>query len=140
MHPFILATLGGGLIGIAAVMMMGLKGRISGVSGILTGAFTESADERLWRLLFVVGIIIGGAIPVALSVDFKPPEPDASVLVVIIGGLLVGLGTGLGSGCTSGHGICGISRLSPRSIVATCTFMAAGFICVYLLRHVFGVL
>tara|TARA_R110000787_G_scaffold333_11_gene1121 strand:- start:9676 stop:10095 length:420 start_codon:yes stop_codon:yes gene_type:complete len=138
MHQFILATIGGGLIGTAAVIMMGLTGRIAGVSGILSGAFTEAGEDRLWRILFVVGIIIGGAIPVLLSADFRPPQPSAGMLATIAGGLAVGLGTGLGSGCTSGHGICGISRLSPRSLVATCTFMAAGFICVYLLRHVFG--
>lgn len=138
MHPFVLALIGGGLVGLAAVMMMGLKGRIAGVSGILSGAFTESSDERLWRILFVLGIAIGGAIPALMSDSFVPPVPDSSTLLVIIGGLAVGVGTGLGSGCTSGHGICGISRLSPRSMVATCTFMAAGFICVFLLKHVFG--
>ena len=138
MHPFILALIGGGLVGLAAVMMMGLKGRIAGVSGILSGAFTDSSGERLWRILFVLGIAIGGAIPALMSDSFVPPAPDTSTLLVIIGGLIVGLGTGLGSGCTSGHGICGISRLSPRSMVATCTFMAAGFICVFLLKHVFG--
>ncbi|OUS17581.1 hypothetical protein A9Q88_03185 [Gammaproteobacteria bacterium 50_400_T64] len=138
MHPFVLALIGGGLVGLAAVMMMGLKGRIAGVSGILSGAFTDSSGERLWRILFVLGIAIGGAIPELISDSFVPPAPDTSTLLVIIGGLTVGLGTGLGSGCTSGHGICGISRLSPRSMVATCTFMAAGFICVFLLKHVFG--
>jgi len=137
MHPFLLALIGGGLVGLAAVMMMGLNGRIAGVSGILSGAFTDSS-ERLWRILFVLGIVIGGAIPTLISSSFAPPVPDTSTLLVVIGGLIVGLGTGLGSGCTSGHGICGISRLSPRSIVATCTFMAAGFICVYFLKHVFG--
>lgn len=138
MHQFVLAAIGGGLIGTAAVMMMGFTGRIAGVSGILSGAFTEAGEDRMWRILFVVGIVIGGAIPALLSPDFKPPQPGAGMLATIAGGLAVGLGTGLGSGCTSGHGICGISRLSPRSLVATCTFMAAGFICVYLLRHVFG--
>ncbi|MEZ0121833.1 MAG: YeeE/YedE family protein [Candidatus Reddybacter sp.] len=137
MHPFLLALIGGGLVGLAAVMMMGLKGRIAGVSGILSGAFTESG-ERLWRILFVLGIVLGGAIPALISDSFVPPAPGSSTLLVIIGGLAVGLGTGLGSGCTSGHGICGISRLSPRSMVATCTFMAAGFICIFLLKHVFG--
>jgi len=138
MHPFVLALIGGGLVGLAAVMLMGLKGRIAGVSGILSGAFTDSSGERLWRILFVLGIAIGGAIPALMSDSFVPPAPDTSALLVIIGGLAVGVGTGLGSGCTSGHGICGISRLSPRSMVATCTFMAAGFICVFLLKHVFG--
>ena len=138
MHHFLLAAIGGALVGVAALILMGLNGRIAGVSGILSGSLTEAGGERWWRLLFVLGIAIGGAIPALLSPDFKPPIPDASTLTVIIGGLLVGIGTGLGSGCTSGHGICGISRMSPRSIVATCTFMASGFICVYLLRHVFG--
>ena len=138
MHPFVLALIGGGLVGLAAVMLMGLKGRIAGVSGILSGAFTDSSGERLWRVLFVLGIALGGAIPALISNSFIPPKPDTSTLLIIIGGLAVGIGTGLGSGCTSGHGICGISRLSLRSIVATCTFMAAGFICVFLLKHVFG--
>ncbi len=138
MHPFVLALIGGGLVGLAAVMLMGLKGRIAGVSGILSGAFTDSSGDRLWRILFVLGIAIGGAIPTLISDSFAPPVPDTSTLLVIVGGLAVGVGTGLGSGCTSGHGICGISRMSLRSIVATCTFMAAGFICVFLLKHVFG--
>ncbi|HCO60787.1 MAG TPA: YeeE/YedE family protein [Porticoccaceae bacterium] len=138
MHPFVYASIGGALVGVAAVMMMGLKGRIAGVSGILSGSFSETSHERLWRVLFILGVFLGGAIPPLVSSDFKPPEPDASTLLIVAGGLLVGLGTGLGSGCTSGHGICGISRLSPRSILATCTFMAAGFACVYLLRHGFG--
>jgi hypothetical protein len=139
MHHFLLAIIGGGLIGIAAVMMMGLKGRIAGVSGILAGTFIESGSERMWRILFIVGIVIGGAIPALLSSDFRPPAPEAGTLLILVGGLLVGLGTGLGSGCTTGHGICGIARLSPRSVVATCTFMGAAFLCVYLLRHVIGV-
>lgn len=138
MHQFVLALIGGGLVGLAAVMMMALKGRIAGVSGILTGSLTESGGERMWRILFIAGVIVGGAIPVMLSSDFKPPIPQSGTLLTIIGGLAVGIGTGLGSGCTSGHGICGISRLSLRSIIATCTFMAAGFICVYLLKHAFG--
>ena len=138
MHHFILAAIGGALVGVAAIMMMGLNGRIAGVSGILSGSFTQPPGERLWRILFVIGVILGGSIPVLLSADFKPPEPQAGLLLVVAGGLFVGVGTGLGSGCTSGHGICGISRFSIRSIVATCTFMAAGFLCVYLLRHVFG--
>jgi len=119
-------------------MMMGLKGRIAGVSGILSGALTDNSGERLWKILFILGIAIGGAIPPLISASFAPPVPDTSITLVIIGGLAVGIGTSLGSGCTSGHGICGISRLSPRSIVATCTFMAAGFICVYLFKHVLG--
>ena len=138
MHPFVLALIGGGLVGLAAVMMMGLKGRVAGVSGILSSAFTDNSGDRLWRILFVLGIAIGGAIPTLLSDNFMPPVPETSTLLAIIGGLGVGIGTGLSSGCTSGHGICGISHLSPRSMVATGTFMATGFISVYLLKHVFG--
>ncbi|OUS09201.1 hypothetical protein A9Q90_03925 [Gammaproteobacteria bacterium 54_18_T64] len=137
-HPFVLALIGGGLVGLAAVLMMGLNGRIAGVSGILSSAITDTSCDRLWRILFILGIAIGGAIPALLSDSFIPPVPDSGTVLVIIGGLAVGIGTGLGSGCTSGHGICGISRLSPRSMVATCTFMAAGFVCVYFLKHIFG--
>ena len=134
-------------------MMMWFNGRIAGVSGILFGAISSSttgsrADQpdtttgtqtdKLWRILFILGIAIGGAIPALFSNDFLPPPPDASLPLLIIGGLAVGIGTKLGGGCTSGHGICGISRLSLRSITATCTFMAAGFACVFTLKHLFG--
>ena len=117
---------------------MWFNGRIAGVSGILDNAFSPNDGDRTWRILFIVGIAAGGAIPVLFSDNFLPPAPDASHLLLIIGGLAVGIGTKLGSGCTSGHGICGISRLSLRSIVATCTFMLAGFICVYVLKHLVG--
>ena len=138
MLPFILAAIGGSLIGLSAIMMMGFNGRIAGISGILSGAFSEAGSERLWRILFIVGVIGGGTVPLLFSDGFKPPIPETSTLVIVIGALAVGIGTGLGNGCTSGHGICGIARISPRSIIATCTFMAAGFACVYLLKHVFG--
>lgn len=138
MHPFILATVGGILIGAAAIMMMGLLGRIAGVSGILAGVFTQPSGDRLWRFLFVIGLVIGGAIPGLLLGMDNPAQPKASTLLVVAAGLLVGLGTGLGSGCTSGHGICGMARLSKRSLVATLVFMATGVITVYLLRHGLG--
>ena len=134
MHPFALAAIGGALVGLSAVLMMALNGRIAGVSGILSGTFTQPAGERLWRLLFVVGVILGGALPVLLDPSFKPPLPAASIGLAVIGGLVVGFGTGLGSGCTSGHGICGISRLSKRSILATLTFIASGIATVTLTR------
>jgi len=134
MHPFVLATIGGALVGLSAVLMMALNGRIAGVSGILSGTLTQPQGDRLWRLLFVLGIVIGGALPVWLDADFQAPLPAASVGLAVIGGLVVGLGTGLGSGCTSGHGICGISRLSKRSILATLTFMASGIATVTLMR------
>lgn len=134
MHPFVLAAIGGALVGLSAVLMMALNGRIAGVSGILSGTFTQPAGERLWRFLFVIGIIIGGALPVWLDAGLKAPLPAASIGLAVVGGLVVGFGTGLGSGCTSGHGICGISRLSRRSILATLTFMASGIATVTLIR------
>ncbi|MBK6961762.1 MAG: YeeE/YedE family protein [Gammaproteobacteria bacterium] len=138
MHPFLLATIGGGLVGVAAVMMMALNGRIAGVSGILTGVFTQRAGERVWRLLFVLGIVLGGSLPPLLNADFKAPLPGTGLLLAVIGGLLVGFGTGLGSGCTSGHGICGIARFSKRSLLATIIFMTAGVITVAILRLTTG--
>ena len=138
MDQFVWASLGGALVGIAAVLMMALNGRIAGVSGILAGVFTQGTGERLWRFLFVLGIVLGGSLPPLLSADFKAPLPGAGTLLAVIGGLLVGLGTGLGSGCTSGHGICGIARFSKRSIVATLTFIVAGVVTVTLLRLTTG--
>lgn len=138
MHHFILAAIGGAMIGIAAVVMMGLNGRIAGISGILSGVFTQPGNEKLWRALFVVGLVVGGALPSLLFSLPAPPVPDATIGLVIAGGLFVGIGTGLGSGCTSGHGICGMARLSKRSIVATVIFMATGVTAVYILRHLIG--
>jgi uncharacterized membrane protein YedE/YeeE len=134
MHPFLLAAIGGALVGLSAVLMMALNGRIAGVSGILSGTFTQPRGERLWRLLFVIGIVIGGALPVLFNPAFQAPLPEAPIVLAIIAGLVVGFGTGLGSGCTSGHGICGISRLSMRSILATLTFIASGIATVAILR------
>ncbi len=138
MHHFILAAIGGAMIGTAAVAMMGLNGRIAGISGILSGVFTQPGNDRLWRVLFIVGLIAGGALPSLLFNLPAPPVPDANLGLVIAGGLLVGIGTGLGSGCTSGHGICGMARLSKRSIIATVIFMFTGVVAVYILRHLIG--
>ena len=134
MHHFVLAAIGGALVGLSAILMMALNGRIAGVSGILAGTFTQPLGDRLWRALFVVGIVAGGALPILLGADLKPPPPQATTGLALLGGLIVGLGTGLGSGCTSGHGICGIARFSQRSILATLTFVAAGIATVTLLR------
>lgn len=138
MHPFIYASIGGALLGIAAVMMMALNGRIAGISGILSGTVTQQGNERWWRVLFILGIVIGAAVPPLFSSDFQVPRPDTGLVLAVIGGLLVGLGTGLGSGCTTGHGICGIARLSKRSLVATGIFMVTAFATVFLFKHVFG--
>ena len=134
------ASLGGGvLLGIASAMMVLLSGRILGLSGILGGLLAPRTGDMGWRLAFLLGM---GAAPQVFAA-LMPPELlpvvriDASEPVIALAGVLVGLGTRYGSGCTSGHGVCGLSRLSPRSLVATLGFMAAGFATVYLLRHAF---
>jgi len=131
------ALAGGVLIGIAASLLILLTGRIAGVAGIIGGLLRPSEGDAGWRIAFAVGMVLApllflvtGALP--------PLEIGASYPLLIAGGLLVGLGTRYGSGCTSGHGVCGMARLSPRSIVATIAFMLAGFVTVYLVRHVFG--
>lgn len=125
--------IGGAMIGGAAVLLLALNGRVMGVSGIWGGLIRWS-DGPLWRLAFVAGAI---AAPVFLALAGHPGEVElvSSTPVLILAGLLVGFGTALGSGCTSGHGVCGISRLSPRSIAATLVFMAAGVATVFLVRH-----
>lgn len=128
------ALAGGGLIGLAAAVLIIFNGRIAGISGIIGGLFQPRRGDIFWRISFIAGLI---SAPIFYILFFTPPEVhiDADIPVLIIAGLVVGLGTRFGSGCTSGHGVCGISRLSPRSITATFIFMAAGFITVYLLRH-----
>ncbi len=131
------ALAGGILVGIAAATFLLLNGRIAGISGILSGLLTPARGDVGWRVAFLAGMILA---PVIWIVAAQAPviEINASYPQLIIAGLLVGLGTRYGSGCTSGHGVCGISRLSPRSIVATLSFMASGFITVYIIRHVAG--
>jgi len=128
---------GGALIGLAAVLLLGLNGRIAGVSGILDGIFTaQQAVERYWRIAFVAGLVIGTLIYAAAHGGL-PLELQASNATLAVAGLLVGFGTRLGAGCTSGHGVCGLARRSPRSLLATTTFMLFGVLTVYLTRHVF---
>ena len=131
-----LPILGGALIGLSAVLLMAFHGRIAGISGILAGVLPPFASDWGWRAAFLVGAIAAPAVLFALSgqtIAFENPVPTA---FVVVGGLLVGIGTYFGSGCTSGHGVCGIARLSPRSILATATFMAAAILTVYIIRHV----
>jgi uncharacterized membrane protein YedE/YeeE len=130
------ASLAGGmLIGTAAAMLVLLNGRVAGISGIVGGLLRPGAGEAGWRIAFVAGLL---AAPAAMLVLGYAPAPriDAGFGTLALAGLLVGLGTSYGSGCTSGHGVCGISRLSPRSLVATAAFMAAGMASVFLARHV----
>lgn len=128
------ALLGGALIGLAALLLMAGIGRIAGISGILNNAL-ENREGRGWRMLFLLGLIIGVALPALLG-QVQYQSSPAHWPLLILAGLLVGFGTRLGNGCTSGHGICGLARLSPRSLIAVLVFMGAGFISVYLLRHV----
>jgi uncharacterized protein len=132
------ASLAGGAgIGLAAALLVLFNGRIAGISGIIGGLIQPRLHEAGWRIAFIAGLIIA---PLLWQIFSALPsiQIDASYGLLIIAGLLVGIGTRYGSGCTSGHGICGLSRLSPRGIVATLTFMAAGFVTVYIVRHVLG--
>lgn len=133
-------ALGGALIGLSAVTLMAGLGRIAGVSGIFASVISGQAlSDRGWRLLYLAGLLIGTALTALLGgFDAGSIAFPGNPVTTIIGGLLVGAGTALGSGCTSGHGICGISRLSPRSISSTLMFMAVAVVTVYLMRHVIG--
>ncbi len=126
---------GGALIGVAAAMLVLLSGRIAGISGILGGLIAMRRGDIAWRLAFVAGLL---AAPTAMVLLGKPNSRrriDAGLGMLLVAGLLVGLGTRYGAGCTSGHGVCGLSRLSPRSLVATGAFMAAGIATVFVTRH-----
>ena len=134
----IAAAIGGTLIGLSAVLLMALTGRIAGIGGIFAGLINPQTTDRAWRASLIVGLIAAPLAAALLGHTVPTPRMPGSYITVVIGGLLVGFGTRLGSGCTSGHGICGIARLSPRSIVATGVFMMAGIIVVALTHHVFG--
>ena len=136
MAPFdpLSAAIGGALIGLAATMLMLVTGRIAGIAGILGDLIDLAGGDRLWRLAFIAGLI---AAPLAIAAAGAPLRTPAMPgwVVTAVAGLLVGFGTRLGNGCTSGHGICGIARLSPRSIAATATFMAVAMLVVAITRH-----
>ena len=126
---------GGAVLGLSAALFVLLNGRIAGISGVLGGLLRPHAGDLAWRVAFVAGLLVA---PLAYGLFAPLPamEVAANAPLLIAAGLLVGIGTRLGSGCTSGHGVCGISRLSPRSIVATLSFMASGFLTVFLTHHV----
>lgn len=126
---WIRALQGGAMIGLSASLLLAFTGRVAGISGIVGGLLIPRPGEVAWRLIFVLGLVLGGALALAWSPSaFTPGE--APIGAVILGGLLVGFGTRVGNGCTSGHGVCGISRLSPRSLAATLTFISSGAITV----------
>ncbi len=132
------ALLGGALIGLSAVLLMAFNGRIAGMTGILSGLLPPVSSDWAWRAAFVSGAIVAPALLTALSgydVGFVSPVPTPWI---VISGLMVGAGVFLASGCTSGHGVCGMARLSPRSIAATATFMVAAVATVFAIRHLLG--
>jgi len=132
------AMAGGVLIGTAAAMFVLLNGRIAGISGVLGGLLRPVRGDSAWRMAFVLGLV-GAPLIYLLFAALPKPRIDAGYGALILAGLLVGVGTRYGSGCTSGHGVCGLSRLSPRSLVATAAFMAAGFVTVFVARHLLGI-
>ena len=128
---------GGLLIGVATAMFLLLNGRVAGITGILGGILRPKAGDIGWRLAFVLGLL-GAPLVYGLAAPLPSVHIDADTASLIVAGLLVGVGTRYGSGCTSGHGVCGLSRLSPRSMVAVAAFMLAGFVTVFLVRHLIG--
>lgn len=132
------ATIGGALIGTAAVLLMAGLGRITGISGILSGILFGSNNHKLWRVAFIAGLIVAPLLYTLVSGNKPSFTMNAGTIQIIIAGLLVGFGTRLGSGCTSGHGVCGLSRLSPRSLVAVGCFMFFGIATVTVARHLIG--
>jgi uncharacterized membrane protein YedE/YeeE len=140
MHDFtpLAALLGGMLIGLSASAMLLVDGKIAGISGILAGVLRPVRGETLWRSCFLSGLLAGGfllRILMPRAFDFGAIRP---LPVLVVAGLMVGFGTRLGSGCTSGHGVCGIARLSPRSLLATITFIFTGALTVFLVNHLIG--
>jgi uncharacterized protein len=131
------ALTGGAIIGIAVAILVLVNGRIAGISGIVGGLLRPAPGEVAWRLAFVVGLIVAPLLLVAAGIA-PLVVIDADYPTLVIAGLIVGIGTRYGGGCTSGHGVCGVSRLSPRSIVATLAFIAAGVVTVFVVRHVVG--
>lgn len=133
------ALLGGAILGLAVALYVLLHGRILGISGIVSGLLRPQAGDWAWRFSIILGLI-SAPFWSALLFDLHPLAViDADWKMIILAGLLVGFGSHYGSGCTSGHGICGLSRLSPRSVLATLIFMFSGFVTVYITRHILGI-
>ena len=140
MAPFdpISALIGGAMVGCASVLLMLFTGRIAGISGILGGFLIPTAGDKTWRLAFIAGLIIAPLLGGMVGYPLPMPQMPRSWLLIIVAGLLVGFGTRLGSGCTSGHGICGVARLSIRSVIATAIFMVTAIVVVAIARHGLG--
>ncbi len=135
------AFIGGALIGLSAALLLWMQGRIAGISGIAGGIIYPEKGDMDWRIVFVIGLVLGGFIYqwIGVGAGVAHIEAVVSTPMLIIAGLLVGVGTTIGTGCTSGHGICGLARRSPRSLVATLTFMVTALVTVFIVRHVAGV-
>jgi uncharacterized membrane protein YedE/YeeE len=129
------SLLSGMMLGLAATLYVLLHGRILGISGIVSGLVHPKKEDWSWRLAFIIGLLTAPFLAALFFGILPVIEVDANWFTVIIAGLLVGFGVQYGSGCTSGHGICGLSRLSPRSLIATLSFMTAGFLVVFIIRH-----
>jgi uncharacterized membrane protein YedE/YeeE len=138
LNPIYYSLIGGAMIGVAVTLMLLFNGRVTGISGIISSSLSKPTKEGLWRWLFLGGMLTGGAIMHTLHPELFSNLSGRSTLAVLFAGILVGYGTVMGGGCTSGHGICGLSRLSVRSIIATLTFMLFGFLTVLFVRLILG--
>jgi hypothetical protein len=128
---------GGILIGLSSTLLLALNGRIAGISGMVNGAITFAAAE-IWRWLFLIGLVAGSLVYEYALAPQPTPTYNFAPVTMVVAGLLVGFGTRMGNGCTSGHGVCGLGRLSGRSLVAVITFMAAGIVTVFITQHLLG--
>jgi uncharacterized membrane protein YedE/YeeE len=138
MHEYLLALLGGAMIGLAAVILMAAQGSILGISGILNQLLPPISPDLDWRITFVIGVLLAPVITLLITGYQPTVEITDNLVLIIAGGLLVGVGTVLGNGCTSGHGVCGLSRLSIRSLVATLIFMITAIATVWFMRSILG--
>ena len=132
------SLVGGALIGVATAMFVLFNGRIAGISGVIGGLLRPAKDDIGWRIAFVSGLLSTPMLYILVA-EVPRSQIDVGYVALVLAGLLVGIGTRYGSGCTSGHGVCGLSRLSPRSLAATAAFMGAGFATVYVIRHLYGI-
>lgn len=136
MNPWLLAFFGGVLIGLSATVLLLFNGRIAGISGIFSGAMTNRGDDRILRIAFLLAMIIGATLYIKFVPGAPQPREGFSNVLLVAGGLIVGFGTYIGGGCTSGHGVCGLGRLSKRSLIAVLVFMLTAIINTYIVRHV----
>ncbi len=138
MTTWMIALAGGVLIGMAATLLLWLNGRIAGVSGLLNGVLQPKGGDVAWRVAFLIGLVAVAGLYMAVVPGAPLPRKDFSRAGLIVAGLLVGFGTRMGNGCTSGHGVCGLGRLSPRSLAAVLTFMATAMLTTFAIRHVWS--